>query len=441
MFRNEFRVKSSAPLKGAEQKKFKATIGKHFKLSDECLEEFLNHKQLTQLKVITHSNDIVKLYCAQDVAIVFDFKGKLYPTLFMVWSFPNIVPKLKLGKTGKAKFKTSNDLTALDLTAVNSDDLLSSLLVDQCVCLSTNTCQKIIAIGYLIISGNIIKDHEKDEDTCLKVLHYHEDDLFQSYISKIIPDMISAMERKYNTAHESNDDIPNQLDDTRTDIEKMDELLTICSLKALKHSITKEMLPILASTFYKKYVMSFCPHGLELDIKKTSFKKLSTFLQLLYEENIIKLNVGSNGIVEIVSVIHSNSKFQDATLDENIELNENIDQYSPPVKEIYVVTPGLHPIFSEFLCRKGEELPLPSIRRYVTEYIKKYELQDKTNPALVNTNDVLKKILSQRKDKSSITFKDLIEEVTKLMHRTEISVLNTDNEPKKSLKKKLIILK
>lgn len=54
---------------------------------------------------------------------------------------------------------------------------------------------------------------------------------------------------------------------------------------------------------------------------------------------------------------------------------------------------------------------------------------------MINTNDVLKKILSQRKDKSSISFKELIEEVTKLMHRTEISVLNT--ETKKALKKKI----
>jgi hypothetical protein len=54
---------------------------------------------------------------------------------------------------------------------------------------------------------------------------------------------------------------------------------------------------------------------------------------------------------------------------------------------------------------------------------------------MVNTNDVLKKILSQRKDKSSISFKELIEEITKLMHRTEIAVLNT--ETKKNLKKKI----
>lgn len=56
---------------------------------------------------------------------------------------------------------------------------------------------------------------------------------------------------------------------------------------------------------------------------------------------------------------------------------------------------------------------------------------------VINTNDVLKKILSQRKDKESITFKELIEEITKLMHRTQISALNIDNEPKTSLKKKI----
>lgn len=270
----------------------------------------------------------------------------------MIWSFSHIVPRLKLDKSGKNKLKYATVLTVKDLTSVNNDLLLSSLPVDQCVSFCTNTCQKIFAIGYLTIEGTAIKESENDPDkVCVKVLHCHEDELFNSSILKIIPDIISKMEREFNIAPELNDDVPNQVEDTRTVVEKMDELLMLCSLKALKHSITKEMLPVLASTFYKKYVMSFCPEGTELDIKKTSFKKLSTFLQLLDKENIIKFNVPSNGIAEITRVIHSNSKFQDENLGENPDINENSNQYKPPVKEIYVVTPGLHPIFSEFLCR------------------------------------------------------------------------------------------
>ncbi|CAH1731913.1 eukaryotic translation initiation factor 2D [Aphis gossypii] len=434
MFKKEFRIKSSTPLKGADQKKLKSTIGKHFNLTNDTLDEFLSHKQLSLLKIITYTNDIIKIYCAQEVALVFDHKGKYYPTLFMVWSFPHIVPRLILHEDLKSKINDPSQLAIKDISSVNNDDLLVQLPVDQCVSICTNSCEKIIAIGYLIIDGNTIKNHENKKDICLKVLHFHKDELFKSNIINIIPEIISTMERSFKKAPELND-LPNQIEDNRTVIEKMDELLMTCSLKALKYCIKKEMLPILASTFYKKYVMKFCPEGIELDIKKTSFKKLSTFLQLLDVECIIKFNVGSNGIAEITQVMHSNSKFQEINIEENSEFKENNDQYTTPVKEIYIVTPGLQPIFSEFLCRKGDELPLSSIRRYVTEYVKKYELQDKTDPSIVNTNDVLKKILSQRKDKSSITFKDLIEEVTKLMHRTEISVLNTDT--KKNLKKKV----
>lgn len=333
------------------RKKLKSTICKCFNLTNETLDEFLNHKQLSLLKVITYTNDIIKIYCAQEVALVFDHKGKYYPTLFMVWSFPHIVPRLILHEDLKSKINDSAQLSIKDITSINNDHLLIQLPVDQCVSICTNSCEKIIAIGYLIIDGNTIKDHEKNKDICLKVLHFHKDELFKSNMINIIPDVILMMERSFKNAPEVKDDLPNQLEENQTVIEKMDELLMTCSLKALKYCIKKEMLPILASTFYKKYVMSFCPEGIELDIKKTSFKKLSTFLQLLDVEHIIKFNVGSNGIAEITQVIHSNSKFQEINMEENPELKENNDQYTTPVKEIYIVTPGLQPIFSEFLCR------------------------------------------------------------------------------------------
>ncbi|VVC41766.1 Hypothetical protein CINCED_3A002139 [Cinara cedri] len=357
----------------------------------------------------------------------------------MVWSFPHIFPRLKLDNDGKSQLKSASELTIKELRSndANNEHILSSLPVDQCVSLCTISCQKIIAIGYLTIDGNSIKDSEKSRDKCLKVLHYYDDELFKSHIKSSIPDVIYTMEREFNDAPELNDK-KMYSEDIQTVVNKMDELLMTCSLKALKYSIKKQMLPILASTFYKKYVMSFCPEGTELDIKKTSYKKLTSFLQLLDKEQMIKLNVSSNGIVEITQVIQSNSKLQDLNSDDNPALKENLDQFSPPVKEIYVVTPGLYPIFSEFLCRKGDKLTVPSIRKYVTEYIKKYQLQDSTNPSVVNTNNVLKKILSQRKDNTFISIKDLIEEITKLMYRTEIAVFNVETtETKKSLKKKI----
>lgn len=270
----------------------------------------------------------------------------------MVWTFCNILPRLKLDKNGKSKLKSSTELTIKDLTSVNNNNILSTLPVDQSISLCTNTCQKIIAIGYLLIDGKVIHNHEVNSDICLKVLHYHEDELFKSHILKIIPHIIPVLERECDNDHEcNNEEVINKIEINETATDKMDKLLTTCSLKALKYSIKKNMLPILASTFYKKYVMSYCPKGIELDIKKTSFKRLSTFLQLLDTEGIIKFNAGKNGIAEIIRVIETNNKFQDVNLDDDPEFKEGVDEFSPPVKEIYVVTPGLHPIFSEFLCR------------------------------------------------------------------------------------------
>jgi len=51
-------------------------------------------------------------------------------------------------------------------------------------------------------------------------------------------------------------------------------------------------------------------------------------------------------------------------------------------------------IYKYAFFRKGDELPLSSIRRYITEYIKKYELQDKTDPSYVFFSILLPKLVS-----------------------------------------------
>ncbi|XP_050426019.1 eukaryotic translation initiation factor 2D-like [Adelges cooleyi] len=423
MFQKEFRIKSSAALKGAEQKKLKSQILKSFNVTENLLEDFLS-KQLTQMKIITHNNVIMKLYCVQDVAILFELKGKLYPSLFMVWNFPNIVPRVKLNENTTINFAVSPELNYNSI--ISNEQMLRSLPVEQCISIYSSQQKKVIAVGCTMTEVSQIEDLD---NTYINVLHHYEDVLFQSYVKKIIPKTVNAMEEEFKNTFSLNDVSSN--DQKQPSTEKMDETIIACSLNALKNSVTKEMLPLLASTFYKKFVIPLSPEEFELDIKKTSYKKLSTFLQSLDEQRIIKFTVGKDGIAEITHINYSNSKLEEI----DSQTSENPNAYSPPVKETYVVTPGLHPLFSEFLCRKGDELSVPSVRRYVTEYVKKHSLQDATDPSKIKTNEVLQKILSQRKDKLLISFKDLIDEIIKLMHRTEISCLNTDS--KKALKKKI----
>ncbi|XP_050529754.1 eukaryotic translation initiation factor 2D isoform X2 [Daktulosphaira vitifoliae] len=429
MFQKEFRIKSNVSLKGTELKKLKTQILKSLNVQETMLDDLLS-KQISLFKIITHNNNIIKLFCIQDVAALFEFKGKLYPSLYMVWKFPQIIPTLKINENTKPNLNIQNELKVNNIKSVDNIKILSFLPSESCVSVYSTYGKKIVGIGYITFDGNTINELE-ESSKCLNILHHCDDFLFKLYVQKIIPDTIKIMEEQFKSTFNISENLTNVPESNKSLTENMDDLMLECSLKALKNSITKDMLPLLASTFYKKYVMPLSPKDLEIDIKKTSYKKLSSFLQILDKDGIIKFQVEKDGIAVITHINFNNDKL----LNIDSLSKESSNDYLPPVKETYIVTSGLLPLFSEFLCRKGDELSVASIRRYITEYVKKYELQDISDPSMIKPNEVLQKILSQRKDKLYISFKDLNEEIIKLMHHTEISTLNTDT--KKALKKKL----
>lgn len=66
-------------------------------------------------------------------------------------------------------------------------------------------------------------------------------------------------------------------------VEDVDALLIYSFLKCLKTEGKKLSLPMLTSTFYGTHIMSACPEGSALDIKKSSYKKVSKFLSSMSE--------------------------------------------------------------------------------------------------------------------------------------------------------------
>lgn len=84
--------------------------------------------------------------------------------------------------------------------------------------------------------------------------------------------------------------------------EQMDELLEQCFLHALKSRVKKADLPLLTSTLLGSHMFSCCPEGQQLDIKKSSYKKLSKFLQHMQQEQIVQVKELSKGVESIVAV-------------------------------------------------------------------------------------------------------------------------------------------
>ena len=84
-------------------------------------------------------------------------------------------------------------------------------------------------------------------------------------------------------------------------VQIMDSLLEYCFLKACKTSLKKNDLPIITSTFFKNHIILACPPGKSIDIKKSSFKKLSVFLDYYKKKGFIDTSI-VKGVETLLSV-------------------------------------------------------------------------------------------------------------------------------------------
>lgn len=123
------------------------------------------------------------------------------------------------------------------------------------------------------------------------------DDLKAQINSVTIGDNIIDNIESFN---ESNDD-PTSDDQIVLDpVKEMDKLLKYCFLKACKN-FKKTDLPILSSNFFKNHLIVACPPDQTVDVKKSSYKKLSSFLAHMVSRGVIYTNIlkGVESITQI----------------------------------------------------------------------------------------------------------------------------------------------
>ena len=87
-------------------------------------------------------------------------------------------------------------------------------------------------------------------------------------------DVENVMEMTNNLSVEEETPV---VEDNRTPQEIMDEMLENSLLQSLKttFSAKKSEFPILTSNLFRVHIVAACPPGSTLDVKKSSFKKLS----------------------------------------------------------------------------------------------------------------------------------------------------------------------
>jgi translation initiation factor 2D len=137
--------------------------------------------------------------------------------------------------------------------------------------------------------------------------------------------------------------------------EIMDELLNYCFFKALKTSAKKIELPVLTSNFYRLHIVPACPSEKILDVKKSSYKKLSKFLETLKKEGVIDVKEFTKGVESISAIRYDHERIRSFRVDINdkaepapaLEKVGEIDKYLPPViTRMYAINAVCLPLFA-----------------------------------------------------------------------------------------------
>uniref|UniRef100_A0A671XDP3 Eukaryotic translation initiation factor 2D n=1 Tax=Sparus aurata TaxID=8175 RepID=A0A671XDP3_SPAAU len=422
MFARPFRVKSNTAIKGSDRRKLKADISAAFpSLSADDVSELVpNKEELNVVKVYAHKGDAVTLYVLHKNPLFFELEKRLYPTVYVLWRYPNLLPTFRTWTPVLQKLIGGADLMLPGVVVPSSG--LPDVKQGNCCAVTVVNNRAPVAVGTAAVStAEMCSLGMKGRGVC--VVHTYMDNLW-AFGDKSGPPSLPDAEsvgqgvngEDYNFDEEEVEEeevekcveeeqisCDTVTDQTCSGFEElslaeqiMDALLFQCFLHALKSKVKKSELPLLTSTFLRNHMFSCCPSGKQLDIKKSSYKKLSKFLQAMQQQhNLVRVKELTKGVESIVEVDWKNQALRSFSAPEGIDDEAVLMQdggegeapYNPPeITTLYSVSARLGPLFLEANKRKGAVLQPAEVRSIVTEYVKNNEL---CNRLLLQLNNVL----------------------------------------------------
>lgn len=428
MFAKAFRVRSNTAIKGSDRRKLRADVTAAFPTlgTDQVSELIPGKEELNIVKLYAHKGDAVTVYSSGGNPILFELEKNLYPTVYTLWSYPDLLPAFITWPLVLEKLVGGADLMLpgvvvppTGLPQVQKGDLCAIALVGN---------RAPIAIGVAAMStAQMLASGLKGKG--FSVLHTYQDHLWKSgdkssppAIAPLPVDPTDSNEEKVDAdlhgnlrnltleREEEKEEVPHPeaSEDTNSGAlsqdsldgkplqEQMDELLQQCFLHALKSRVKKADLPLLTSTLLGSHMFSCCPEGQQLDIKKSSYKKLSKFLQHMQREQIVQVKELSKGVESIVSVDWRHPRITSFVIPEPSVTAQTLQEgsreqpYHPPdIKPLYCVPASMTQLFLGSGHKKGSTLEGSEVRRIVTNYAKRNNLVDAVNRNLVKLDPIL----------------------------------------------------
>ncbi|XP_028732331.1 eukaryotic translation initiation factor 2D isoform X2 [Peromyscus leucopus] len=442
MFAKAFRVKSNTAIKGSDRRKLRADVTAAFPTlgTDRVSELIPGKEELNVVKLYAHKGDAVTVYMIGGNPILFELEKNLYPTVYTLWSYPDLLPAFTTWPLVLEKLVGGADLMLpgvvvppTGLPQVQQGDLCAIALVGNrapvAIGVAAMSTTQMLASGLKGKGFSVLhtyQDHlwksgDKSSPPAIAPLAMNPTDSNEEKVDPGLHGNLSSLtlegeeeNRKVHHPEASEDTSSGALSQDSQDSkplqEQMDELLHQCFLHALKSRVKKADLPLLTSTLLGSHMFSCCPEGQQLDIKKSSYKKLSKFLQHMQQEQIVQVKELSKGVESIVAVDWRHPRITSFVIPEPSLTSQTVQEgsreqpYHPPdIKSLYCVPASMTQLFQESGHKKGSTLEGGEVRRIVIDYAKRNSLVDADNRNLVRLDPILCDCVLEKNEQHSVT--------------------------------------
>ncbi|NWX88226.1 EIF2D factor, partial [Nothoprocta pentlandii] len=446
------------------RRKLRAEVAAAFPdLSPEQLAEFIpNKEELNVIKIYSHKGEAVTVYTNSKNPILFEVEKALYPTVYTLWAFPDLLPAFATWPPVLQKLAGGADLmlpgvavpssgfphvergtlcaitllgnrapVAVGVANMSTTEMLAAGMKGKGFAVLHTYMDHLWELGDKSspptlapsVADPAVKESAEDEQEQEPVMNCTADPLQQVDIADLSLKeqdgcaKVMGKELNENGAPEGPGDdsaeVQQEAEDSRTPQEQMDALFSQCFFHALKCKVKKSDLPLLTSTFLRSHMFSCCPAGQQLDIKKSSYKKFSKFLQSMQHQKVLQVKELNKGVESIVEVDwkHPDIKaftvpegFSSATAAQESKTEDRGQSYhAPEIIPLYGVSAKMTPLFQESGHRKGSILSSNEVRNIIINYVKANELVDETNKNFVKVNAILCDCLLDKSEQDEIT--------------------------------------
>lgn len=188
-----------------------------------------------------------------------------------------------------------------------------------------------------------------------------------------------------------------------------DDRLKQAFLIAIKTMGKKPPVPLLTSSFHRCHMLNV---DSDLDIKKTSYKKLSKFLQDMASQNYITVKEEPKGVEKIISINVEHPDIKNVIIDlsksgQNETKGSTEGLFVTEMKELYTVTNETIKLFNFFDVKLGEGIETVQVKKILKEYVCNNKLQDATNIRNIYIDETLQQVCSLNENQKIVLFDDL----------------------------------